>query len=229
MGTMWRPIVESRQIQLSSRNEHYLWTVKHLVNRPVTVFAEVGEEDGRKVGKYCQLDPDDIEDYGRVEVDIAPVLPVDEQGAQLTGWKLFQEGGLTWEDWVRDKLKKSNPASYRKQVDKDMARRAFMPEAIKDAMALGRVKLTNDIAQAHGIDKLNSIGQLDIQALKAARATQQPPTGPNAPPQPPAPQPAPGTPTGGPPGEMGPGPTGPGIAPTVGANPNDPTPAYRGT
>lgn len=235
--TQWKPIVESAELQMSMLYEHTLWVLKNVVGEPTTIFAEIEDtRTGRRSGDYVTLDPDSIQDWCRVDVSLEPELPIDKQGNMLTWWKLHQEGGATFEDYVREGLGKTNPLSMKEQIMKDMAERAWLPEAIKDAMALGRVQLTNEILQQRGLDRLNAIGNLDVQALKEARAKQQLAQS-GMPPMQGGGAPMPGTPTGGPPGELGPEPpqpipatagAGPGIEPTYGANPNDPAPGYRG-
>lgn len=235
MRTLWRPIIEWRELQHSSMDEHYLLTVKHKVAEPVSVFAEVEEpETGRRTGEYNTLDPDDIDDYFRVQAILNPELPIDKQGKMLTYWKLHQEGAIPYEIFVREGLDKTNPVEMLRQTQRDAMRRAFLPKATEDAMALGRVELTNEILRERGLDRLNKVFSLDIQALKEARAKQQAP----------AEQATAGgdgdtgrTPTGGPPGTPGgggpavapgtAGETGDGIPPTTGANPNNPTPGPR--
>jgi len=238
MRTLWKPVIESRELQFSGLYEHYLWGTKNIVRERTTVFGATEDpENGGKTGRYFALDPDKIEDFFRVEAHLDPELPIDTQGNMMTYAKLHQEGMVTWEDWVRDGLKKSNPTAYREQVELDMARRQWAPKAIEDSMALGRVELTNEILAERGLDKLNAIGNMDVMALKAARAKQPAPDGggggdPNA--QIPVDQGPgmPGTPGSGP--AVAPstaGQTGSDIPPSVGvtgANPNNAAPGFRG-
>jgi hypothetical protein len=242
MRTLWKPIIESRELQFSGMYEHYLWGTKNIVQERTTVFGATEDaQNGGRTGLYFALEPDKIEDFFRVDAHLEPELPIDTQGNMMTYAQLLEKGLVTNEEWVRDGLKKSNPVAHREQAELDAARRAWAPKAIEDAMALGRVELTNAILKERGLDKLNSIGNMDVMALKAARAQQPLPPGQPAPAgQPPAaapPGPG-GSPT--PPGAPGGGPavvastagqTGSAIPPSVGvtgANPNNPTPAFRG-
>jgi hypothetical protein len=231
MRTQWRPIIESRELQYGGMAEHYLYTVKNVVGAEVSYFTSIEEQEtGRIHGRYVAVAPDDIHDFCQVIAHLNPELPIDRQGNMLAMANLHERGMLPWEQYVRDGLEKTNPEQVRRQVQRDSALRAFLPAAIEDAMALGRVKLTNDIIRERGLDRLNSIGNLDIQALKAARAQGKASAiSANAAGNQPAPM-APGPPTGGPPGELGPEPqnAAAGPPPTVGANPVNPTPGYRG-
>lgn len=177
MRTLWSPIVDSGELQFSGLGEHFLWVNKNLVNEGSAMFAEVAnEETGTRTGKFLELDPDDIDEYCMVEAKLEPDLPIDQQGNMRTLWELYMAGGITWEDWVRDGRKKTNPVEERNKVERDQGRRAFLPKALEDAQALGRVKLNNRIIQQRGLDNLNAIGNMDIQALKLARSQQEPPT-----------------------------------------------------
>lgn len=236
MRTLWKPIIESAELQESSRAEHYVNTVKNVVDEDVTVFGEVEiEEEGRREGRYLTLEPKKIPDFFRIEAKLEPELPIDTQGNMMTWAELHQKGMVTWEDWVRNGIRKTNPARYREKVRRDSVERAYLPKAMEDGMALGRVALTNEIIQARGLDNLNAIGNQDIAALKAARSQQT----------------APAPPAGGgggvvtdqttvPPGAPGMGPntvpgtagqTGNAIPPSVGvagSNPNNAAPGFRG-
>lgn len=230
--TEWRPIIQSARLQRSEQEEHYLSIVKNQVDRPVTVFAEVADPtSGHRSGQYIELHPKDIEEYARVDVDMEPDLPIDKQGNMLVHSKLLEQGFLDWDDWVREGLGKTNPEEYYRKVVRTMGRRAMFPKALEDAQALGRVELNNRILKERGLDRLNDIGNIDIQQLKAARAQQQvDPTGAGgAGPGAPLPQTvATGTPNGGPQtAAASAGQTGGGIPPTVGANPADPYPGPR--
>lgn len=237
MRTLWKPIIESRELQLSSMYEHYVCTVKDRIGEDVTLFGEQeDEESGRSVGDYFTLDPEDVEPFFRIEAHLDPELPIDTQGNMMTWAQLYERGDVTYEDFVRQGLGKTNPIAYRRKADKDVARRMWFPKAVEDAQALGRVELTNDIVKARGLDKMNSIANIDVQALKVARQGQAPPDAAAAAgggaPAPQAPAGPPGAPGGGPqvaPGTAGQ--TGGEIAPHVGvagANPNDAAPAFRG-
>lgn len=233
MRTLWRPAIEAIELQRSMMKEHYLWMVKNLIKKDCSIYAMVdSQQEGRLAGEYVTLEPDVIPDYFQVQALLEPELPIDKQGNMLTWMKAGMEGWATFEEVTREGFGKTNPIARERQIMKDQAKRAFVPKALEDAMALGRVKLTNKILEEQGLDKLNSAFSMDVQAIKAARAQQTVTDGGGgAPPasnvQPPA----------GPPGAAGGGPqvvgstagqTGSGIAPTAGANPNDPAPAFRG-
>ncbi|MEY4763203.1 MAG: hypothetical protein RLZZ200_3060, partial [Pseudomonadota bacterium] len=228
MRTAWKPIIESRQDQFAEMGADYLQKVAHVWREETTVFCE-GAPDastGRRAGEYNSVSPEDIGDFYQVVAHLDPELPIDKQGTMLTAAKLLQESALTWEDYVREGLGKHNPQQYWREVMRDTARRAYLPKAIEDGMALGRVQLTNQILQAQGLDRLNTTFSQDVQALKAARAGQAPPGGAPAPNGTPSQMPMAATPPGPPPAN--PGGQGDGIQPTVGANPNDPAPGFRG-
>lgn len=237
MRALWSPVVESAGDQASAMFEHYVDIVVNQVGRPVTVYGETEDPNsGRMKGEYFTLDPDDVEPYHRVRARLQPELPIDTQGTMMTMAKLNQEGMVTWDQYVREGLKKNNPKAMRDQIIKDQAIRAWIPDAINDAKALGRVQLTNEVIQARSLDHLNAIGNMDLAALKAGRAKQ------------PAPGEAPSQPAGAPalaPPPVGPGTpgTGPAVAPgtagqtggtippsvgVTGSNPNDPAPGFRG-
>ena len=224
MRTLWRGLIESGELQYSMLGEHLLWCHKNLVRESSSMYTEVDEEEtGRRSGKFLEMDPDDIDEYCMVSAQLKPDLPIDRQGNARSWWELHSQGGATFEDYVREGLDKSNPVAYRQRVERDAGRRMMFAEAVKDSQALGRVKLTNDVLASRGLDRLNAIGNMDIQALKAARSKQEmPPPGAQAaaPGVPEAPVGAPGG-AGGMaapvPPEAGQG--GAGIPPTAGAMP----------
>jgi len=131
----------------------------------------------------------------------------------MTGAALVERGHITEEEYTREFLDKANPVQRREQIERDKMRRALLPKILEDAMALGRVKLTNEIIAARGLDRWNEIGNLDVQALREARASTAPQeAGEGAAPQ--------GDGTAG----LG---EGNGISPTVGANQARPQPGPR--
>jgi len=219
MRTNWKPLIESRELQRAYLDEQYLWAVKDTVSEPVSIFGEVAnEETGHRSGTYMTLDPDDIDPYFRISVTLKPELPVDRQGMAMTGAALQERGHITWEEEVRDYQDGTNPESKRKKIMKDQMIRAWLPKATEDGMALGRVKLTNDIIEARGLNQLNQIGNLDIQALKQARQQQMTPEMAAAAAAGGGGAPQPGT------ASLG---EGMGIPPTAGANPANPSPGPR--
>jgi hypothetical protein len=114
MRTMWKPIIDSRELQLARLHEHYLHTIKHVIAQPVPIFAQVTDRrTGERRAKYFTIDPDDIHDHFFVEVEVKPELPIDKQGNMLTWWKLYQEGGASWEDYVRFGLDLCPQPSFR--------------------------------------------------------------------------------------------------------------------
>lgn len=232
MRTLWAPMVDSRDQKLSARAEHYLTTVKEIVGEEVTVFGTTMDEDsGRSTGRYFKLDPDVVPDFFRVEGKAEPELPIDTQGNMMTWANLVERGLATEEEFIREGKRKSNPIENARQMTRDAARRAWLPKAVEDAIALGQVRLNNRVLKAYSLDKLNSIGAMDVQALQQAQQARtastpvaggvtapgsaNPPGTPGA-----GPAVAPGTVTGGEPGPMTVG--------VTGANPNNPTPAFRG-
>lgn len=229
--THWKAPIESAELQESILAEHLIKTNKR-EGKPWTVYAQLQDEQtGRKLGKFLVLDPEKVEPYARVQANLSPELPIDKQGNMLTMWKLHVEGGMPFEDYWRDGVGETNPVAARKKIIRDAGIRAMLPEIFKAAQALGNVKLTNELIEQRGADKLNAIGTMDVQRLKADRAAAQeqatmaaagggmaPPSGDTG-----------TTPTGGPPGAPGPvDQTTAGIAPTAGANPNNPSPGFRG-
>lgn len=241
MRSLWKPVIFSAELQDSDRAEHLLWCHKNVVQEKVSMFVQVEDaEMGRRRGEYYELDAEDIDEYCMVSAMHEPELPIDTQGNMLTWAQLYEKGQATWEEFTREGMRKTNPVQRWKEAMRDQARLKFLPKAMEDAEALGRVQLTNEIIRERGLDRLNTIGNLDIQALKAARAQQPAPgmqAGGPAPVMPGAPGGAPpnaagplgmqGMPGGPmmPPGEAGMG--GPGIPPTIGANPNNPAPGPR--
>jgi len=221
MRTIWKPVIESRQLQWSMLAEHYLWCLKHLVKEETTVFSEVTTERGIKSGEYLSIEPDDIQDFFQVIADLSPDLPIDTQGNMLTWAKMGMEGWATDEEVSREGFGKPDWKVRRAQAERDRMRRMMLPDAMADAVALGKVRLQGQVASDLGLDKLNAPFQQDLATMR---------------------QGAGGTPTGGGPGQNEAPPPqgatdpagaamqrqqGPGIQPTVGANPNQPAPASR--
>lgn len=221
MKTLWKGIIQSRELQFSAMWEHYLWMVKNIIKEDVAIYAESSLEgaNGRRIGTYIGIKPSDIDDYYRVEADLNPDLPIDVAGNIQLWFMLFEKGGATWEEFVRKGKGMNNPVSNLKQIRLEAAEKETFGEVIKDGMALGRVRLENKLLKEQGFTELNETFSLDVQKLKAARATQQPaepgmmPVGPAADGSTLAPAP-----------EMG---GGGGIAPTIGANPADSAPGPR--
>lgn len=223
MRTLWKGIIESRQLQLSSMYEHYLWMVKNVIKNAVATFAESSGEDAgdRRIGTFVQLKPDDIDDYFRVEADLNPELPIDLQGQITLYWMLFKEGGATWEEFVRKGKGQNNPVAQQKQIRFEAIQKEALPQAIKDGIALGQMRMQAKILKEQGFPELNETFSSDVQKLKAARAGQSGPAADVLPAGPAAdgqvlPMAAPG-PAGG----------GTGIPPTGGMNPGDSSPGPR--
>jgi hypothetical protein len=232
MRTLWAPMLDSADLKFSGRAEHYLTSCKEVVGEEVTVFGTtVDETSGRTTGRYYSLKPDVVPDFFRVEGKAEPELPIDTQGNMMTWANLLERGMATEEEFIREGKRKSNPIENSRQMARSAARRAWLPKAVEDAMALGQVHLTNRVIESYGLDKLNSIGAMDVQQLQQAKqaATAAPspaggmtPPGSATPPGTPGngPAVAPGTVTGGEPGPLTTG--------VTGANPNNATPAFRG-
>lgn len=230
MRLLWKPAIESIELQRSMMAEHYLWCQRNIVKQDMSIFAEVNEGEGpRRTGKYFTLKKDSVPEFFRVQAILDPDIPIDKQGQMITGANLHREGMITWEEMTREFFGKTNPESRRRQVYIDMAERAWLPKALEDAMALGRIQVSQEVLEAAGLDKLNSIGNMDIRALAEARKTASPDTAGGGPGGGGVDQPA------GHPGGPGPGPTPPGtpeggglVAQVAGANPANPNPGPRG-
>lgn len=218
MRTLWKPIIESRELQWSNLFEHYLWCVKHLIQDEVTVFAETPNESGVASGTYLSIEPDDIQDFYQVRARLKPDLPIDQQSEMLTWMKAGAEGYATEQEVSLNGFGEANWQSRRNRIERDRMRRTMFPLAAEAAIKLGNVMLENQIAQEMGYDQLNPVFSQSLASMR---------------------QQAGGTPTGGPPGELGAqggsvdistqagvG-EGAGVAPTVGGNPANPTPAAR--
>lgn len=236
MRLMWKPIIESIELQRSMMGEHYLRMVRPggAIGQQSSIFGLTDQaDDGRRTGKYYTVNPDDIPEFFRVLAIVNPELPIDQQGNMMAYAKLAQEGYATFEEFTREGMGKTNPVTREKQIFRDMGRRMMFPKAAEDAVALGRVRLTSEILKAQGLDRLNSVFSMDVQQLKSAGsagggeggASQgggqiQPPAG------------TPGDMAGGAGPAVVPGTAGlrggGSIAPTTGANPNDPRPGPRG-
>jgi hypothetical protein len=167
MRTMWRPIIEWAELQEEALDEHYLFSVKHFADAPVSAFIELEDsQSGRYAGDYVTIEPDDIDDYFKVRVRIKPELPIDKQGQAMMWWNLYERGGVPFELFVREGLDMANPAEIARKARRDAFMRAFLPKAAEDAMALGRVELTNEIIRQRGLDRLVPPFNADLQALK---------------------------------------------------------------
>lgn len=219
--TQWKPMVTSREDQMAAIAEHHLFVVKNIINKPVTYFSSIEENPaGRRHGKHLTLDPENIEPYGEVIAHLEPDLPIDRQGNMQIYSNLAERGWMPFEEYWREGYGGTEPEQAKQRIMRDMARRAFLPAALEDAQALGRTKLTVDIIKSRGLDNLNTIGNMDVQALKEARAKGKA-EGSGQPP------PAAG-------GEMPPGIPGAqgaqpqGVAPVEGMNPANPMPGPRG-
>ena len=225
MRTMWKQIIESRELQFSLLYEHYLWGLKHIVKQPVSVLTDNGEDGrtGRHVGKYVTLKPDDIDDYFTVIAHLKPDLPIDQQGQINLWFQLWKEGGATYEEFARNGKDITNPVYNQRQILRETMQKESMPKIIEDAQALARFRLPQAILRDGKFDKLNKTFSMDVQALQAARQgaqngmapadPMQPPGGmpPADPMQPPAPAAEPAL----------------SLPPTVGANPADSAPGPR--
>jgi len=223
MRLMWKPIIESLELQRSLMAEHYLRMVKGPIGQDCSIFGETEmSEEGRRTGKYFSISPKDIPEFFRVQAIVNPELPIDTAGNMVTWSEMAMKGYASFEEVTREGFNKTNPVARKKQINKDMFERAMAPKIWEDAMALGRVKLTAEVLKASGADKLNSVFSQDVQVLKSAGdggapSGAQPAGGP-----PPA---AGGQPPSAMPMAGGSG--GTGIPPTTGANPADPRPGPR--
>lgn len=224
MRTLWKVIIESRELQFSSMYEHYLWMVKNVIKQETSAFAE-GTEDpktGRRTGDYITVKPDDIDDYFRVEANLQPDLPIDKQGQINLYASLYERSLVDWDTYVRDGLGKNNPERLLRKIRKEAMEKETLGKAIEDAQKLGQVRLQNAMLKEAGFPDLNDAFMTDVQLIKGAREGEQPqmnglgPDGqPMMPPQPGAPPAAPqGQPAAGPP-------------PTFGASPADSSPGPR--
>lgn len=223
MRTLWKGIIESRELQLSSMYEHYLWMVKNIIKEPVAVYAEGknDEKTGRRTGAYVTVGPDDIDDYYRVEANLNPDLPIDKQGNIQLYASLYDKGLVDWDIYVRDGLGLDNPIPLLRKVRKEAMQKESLAKAMEDGMKLGQIRLENRILKEQGFTDLNEVFSTDVQQLKAGREGQEaaqiagmPPGGAGGPPAMPQAAPAPA-------------PAGGGMPPTFGANPADSAPGPR--
>lgn len=199
LSNLWKPAIESAEEQMSALYEHYLWCVKNIVKDVCTVFGQFEDPDtGRLTGDYFEVSPDDIQDYFRVSAKLEPDLPIDKQGTMMSYAQLAEKGYVDFDMYAREGLGISNPVPLKRRIFQDLAERAMLPDAINDATALGRVKLQNATLKAYGMDKGNSLANIDLMALKAGQSQQPAPGGTTAPPDAgggaPAGQPPPGIP-----------------------------------
>lgn len=209
MRTVWKPLIESRQLQWSMLGEHYLWCLKHIVQEEVTVFAEKATPQGFKTGEYLSIEPEDVQDFFQIMADLQPDLPIDVQGNMMSWMKAGADGWATDEEVSREGFNRPDWKTRRATSERDKLRKFMFADAAKDAIALGKIQLQQTIAEETGMTDLNAPFSQSLESMR---------------------QSAGGTPTGNPPGagQGGPeGTNGPGIAPTAGANPNNPAPAAR--
>lgn len=218
MRTLWKPIIESRELQLSAMYEHYLWMLANIIKEDSAVYAQIDDEARGGIGTYITIKKGDLDDYYRVKATLNPDLPIDIAGNIQLWFMLYEKGGATWDEFVRKGKNQNNPVSQLKQIRLEAMERETLPEAMKDGMALGRVRLENKILKEQGFTELNETMSLDVQKLKQARAGEM--------------QQAPGMVQ-----PVGPAADGStvapaadgssGIAPTFGANPADSSPGPR--
>jgi hypothetical protein len=218
MRSLWRNVIESREEQHAEMYAHYLWCVKHLVKREVVAWALTGEYDerGRASGDYVSLEPEDIPDHFEIHANLEPELPIDKQGNMQVWMKAGESGWATEEEVARYGFDAVNPQERALQIKLEQAVRAMLPDIIKDAVTLGRVKLTAEVAKSQGSDRLNTMfSQSAENAEAAAKIGTTPPPG--------------GGQEGGGAGPQVPGVNGatPGIPEVTGANPVQPAPGPR--
>jgi hypothetical protein len=164
--THWKPFIQSRENQEASLAEHYLTIVKHHIKQSVIAYGEVMDDRSGKVTKrHVEISPDVIDDIPRVDAQTNIDLPVDRAAAAQLYWNLHKEGGATWEDYVKLGLGKMDPENYRKQAERDAARRQLFAPAMQAATALARVKLVNSLIAERGLDKANVLLTADIESL----------------------------------------------------------------
>lgn len=228
MRTLWRGIIESRELQWGAALEHYLWLIRYAIKQDTSVFAESDDDrrTGRRKGTYATIKPADVDDHFKVEVTLNPDLPIDEQGRINLWWMLYKEGGADWDEFVRKGKGQTNPIAQLRQIRKEAMEKEAMGQAMKDAMALGQVRLENRLLKEQGFTELNETFSLDVQKLKASRTAPQVPgmegmAGPAADGSVPPEMPMPAGPAAD--GSMG----GTGIPPTAGMNPVDSAPGPR--
>lgn len=211
MRTMWKDAIDSREMQWEVLLEHYLWCIKYIVKAPCSVYAESSEDrkDGRRVGTYATVAPDDIGDHYRVEANLKPDLPIDRQGLIQIWWMLHKEGGATWDEFVREGKGQDSPLANLKQVRREAMEREAMGSIMEDAKALGRIRAQNRILEEGKFAELNPTFSMDVETLRKARQSQQP--------MPAADGSMPAADGGG----------GTGIPPTAGMNPADSAPGPR--
>lgn len=218
MRTLWKPIIESRELQLSAMYEHYLWMLANVIKEDSAVYSQIDDESRGGIGTYITIKKGDIDDYYRVKATLNPDLPIDIAGNIQLWFMLYEKGGATWDEFVRKGKNQNNPVSQLKQIRLEAMERETLPEAMKDGMALGRVRLENKILKEQGFTELNETMSLDVQKLKQARAGELEQQGGMVQPVGPA---ADGS-------TVAPAADGAaGIAPTFGANPADSSPGPR--
>jgi hypothetical protein len=221
MRTVWKPLIDSRTLQWSTLAHHYLWSLKHLVKEETTVFTEKTDAKGFKTGEYLSLEPEDLQDFFQIVADLQPDLPIDAQGNMMTWMKAGGDGWATWEEVSREGFNRPDWKTRRDQTERDSARKAMFPDAMQDAIMIGKIRLQQQIAEESGMTDLNAPFQ---QSLESMRATAGQTPGPGT-----------GAGQGGPEGTNG-APAGAngavkgaqnGIAPTTGANPATAAPGPR--
>lgn len=219
MRTAWKPIIESREDQWSNLFEHYLWSLKHNVNEPMSVFAETRSSDGARTGEYLTIKPDTIQDFYQIMAELDPDLPIDKQGNMQVWMAAGEKGWATDEEVSREGFGKNNWRERDRQIKRDMLRRQFVGPAMEDAIKLARVRLENKVIEEMGLGDLNPVFNVNLEQL---RQPQQ--EGPGTPGPGPA-EPPPAT-AGAQPNGSGPL-AGAGIPPTEGANQARPFPGPR--
>lgn len=178
--THWKPFIRSRENQLATLDEHYLYIVREILKDSVVIHGQIVDEAGSSQRKMIELDPDMIDEFPHVEVTISPELPVDRTNMAQTWWNLFKEGGASWDDYMREGLDMPDPETRRRIIERDMVRRQMFPQALEAAIKLGQVQLENELLKERQLDKANALLTADIEALRGGGGMPGP-ENPNAP------------------------------------------------
>jgi len=218
MRTMWRDAIDSREMQWSGIIEHYLWCIRYIIKDSSSVYAEAVDDqhDGRKIGTYATVSPKDIDDHFRVEATLSPDLPTDRAGLIQVWWMLFEKGGATWDEFAREGKGIDSPQANLKQIRREAMAKEAMGKIMEDAIALGRIRAQNKIAEEGKFFDLNPTFSMDINVLKEARKATPAADGAMMQPAMPAAD-----------GATGADGSGTGIPPTAGVNPADSAPGPR--